>query len=156
MPLPPGVIEEREGDRIYLRFPPSGCFGCSPTNPAGLRLRFFREGDRIVCEESIDARYDGGPGVVHGGIQAVLFDEVMCAVMVFLDGGYVVTGEITVRYEKPCPSKVPIRVSAWIDERRPKYAIVRGEIHGPDGMLRTRASGRFFYDSRVDPTKASE
>ena len=151
MALPAGIVQEREGDRTYLQFPPSGCFGCSPTNSAGLRLRFFREGERIVCEETIDARYDGAPGIVHGGIQATLFDEVMCGAMVFIDGRYVVTGELTVRYEKACPSGAPIRISASIEELRERYAVVRGEIHDAAGTRVTRASGRFFYDPSRNP-----
>ena len=58
--------------------PESGCFGCSPHNEHGMRLRFRRVGPGVVeCHHLVAERHAGAPGVVHGGIQAVLLDEVM-------------------------------------------------------------------------------
>ncbi|MGH7859406.1 MAG: PaaI family thioesterase, partial [Candidatus Binatia bacterium] len=112
----------------YIRFPPSGCFGCSQSNPSSLGLRFYRDGERVACDHLVETRFDGAPGIVHGGVQAAILDEVMCAVVTFLHGRRVVTGELTLRYRRPCPSRAPIRAVAWIEEARSRYARVRGEI----------------------------
>lgn len=133
--------------REFLRFPPSDCFGCSAENPAGLQLRFHREGDLVVCEHVVAAAYDGAPGVVHGGVQAVLLDETMCAAVTFLHGTRVVTGELHVRYRRPCPSGRPLRVEAHITSRHERYATVAAEVRDEAGELLTSAEGKFFYNA---------
>src|SRR5262249_43199867 len=47
-----------------LRFPnDGGCFGCSPSNPAGLQLAFRRDDDGIVTRYAIPERFHGAPGI---------------------------------------------------------------------------------------------
>ncbi|MGH2486393.1 MAG: PaaI family thioesterase, partial [Ktedonobacterales bacterium] len=53
------------------------CFACGQRNDIGLRLVFRREGEVIVTEYTPDARYQGFPGVAHGGVIATLLDETM-------------------------------------------------------------------------------
>src|SRR5438093_1084670 len=48
------------------------------TRADGLRMRFWRRGDRIVSEHAIPETYHGPSGMAHGGIVATLFDEISC------------------------------------------------------------------------------
>jgi len=120
-----------------------GCFGCARSNRDGLQLQFRRRGDSIVCEYSIPDRFHGAPGVAHGGIVATILDEVSCCAVYFMHGSYVVTGELSVRYEKPCPVEAEIVATASIVEVRPRYVIVAGLVSRDDEVL-ARSSGRFF------------
>ena len=52
------------------------CFGCGPHNPHGLRLKFEREGDCVRTRFTLGAGYDGPPGILHGGLQAMIADEI--------------------------------------------------------------------------------
>lgn len=52
------------------------CFGCSPENPGGLKMRFFEDGDEILCLWEPDDHLQGYFRVLHGGIQATLLDEI--------------------------------------------------------------------------------
>ena len=52
------------------------CFGCSPTNDQGLRMSFSEEGDEVLCSWKPESRFAGYGGIVHGGIQATLHDEI--------------------------------------------------------------------------------
>jgi len=139
----------RAGEEI-LRFPSeSGCFGCSDANPAGLHLVFRRDGDVIRSDTSIADRFHGAPGIAHGGIVASIFDEISCAAIFFLRGRHVVTGELTVRYEKPCPVETALSFHARIaDESHGKYAIVLAESRR-DGVILARSTGKFFYVERA-------
>ncbi len=137
-------------EELFFENEGNGCFGCSPTNPDGLRLRFFRRGDAVVSHYSIPARFHGAPTVAHGGIVATLLDEVSCAATYHLRGDYVVTGELSVRYEKPCPVEQPLEVVAEVRERRPRYWIVDARVER-DGMLLARSEGRFFPVDRPAP-----
>ncbi len=130
-----------------LAFPqPGNCFGCSPNNSAGLGLRFFRQGSAIVSSYVFDDRFQGAPGIVHGGLQAVVLDEAMCAAVFFNRGTYVLTAELNIKYHTPCRTGVPVRVKGEIAREEARFAVVRGEILGQEGDLLSSASGRFFYD----------
>jgi acyl-coenzyme A thioesterase PaaI-like protein len=51
------------------------CFGCGPSHPTGFRLRFVRAGEEAQTRFVPDARYQGPPGVMHGGLVVALADE---------------------------------------------------------------------------------
>jgi acyl-coenzyme A thioesterase PaaI-like protein len=140
----------RDTSSDILRFPSeSGCFGCSSENASGLRLIFRRTGEEIRSDYVIEDRFHGAPGIAHGGIVASIFDEVSCAAVFFMRGRHVVTGELTVRYEKPCPVEVALVFRARItDETHAKYAIVVSEAFR-DGALLARSTGKFFYVERA-------
>ena len=73
------------------------CFGCSPTNPSGLRMEFYEEGDEIVCRWNPGEHYQGFHDILHGGIQATMMDEIASwVVFVKLD-----TAGVTYRIEYP-------------------------------------------------------
>lgn len=74
------------------------CFGCSPANPVGLGLRFEPDGDGIVAEVCLDRRYESYPGVLHGGIVALVCDEVMGNLAVLRHGHAAVTTSMRMRY----------------------------------------------------------
>ena len=60
----------------FLNRPGYGCFGCSPNNEQGLRMSFAEEGEEIICSWEPDPRFAGYGGIIHGGIQATLHDEI--------------------------------------------------------------------------------
>ena len=132
------------GEELF--FPAGGmCFGCSRENTAGLRLRFFRDGDGVRCETTVKPAFQGAPTVVHGGIQAVLLDETCCAAAYFITDQFVVTGELNLRYRRPCPVDRPLVITARIVGREERYLRVRGEIReqGSDVVL-TAGEGKFY------------
>jgi uncharacterized protein (TIGR00369 family) len=65
--------------------PGQPCFGCGPDHAIGFRLAFTREGDDVVTRMTPSDRYQGPPGIMHGGLVATLADEVGAwACIVFL------------------------------------------------------------------------
>lgn len=60
----------------FAHLPGYNCFGCSPHNPVGLRLKFTEEGDEIVSRWEPTPEYQGYFNILHGGIQATLMDEI--------------------------------------------------------------------------------
>ncbi len=129
-----------------------GCFGCSASNQTGIGLRFFGDGQRVVSRHTIAQRFHGAPDIAHGGIVATIFDEVSCAVVFFGRRTYVVTGELTVRYEAPCPVEKEIEFTAWIeDDSHERYAVVHSEARLADRVI-ARSHGRFFYQGDRAPS----
>jgi len=52
------------------------CFGCSSSNPIGLHLTFYEDGEDVVTEWDPEFYMQGYLNVLHGGIQATLHDEI--------------------------------------------------------------------------------
>lgn len=128
-----------------------GCFGCSAANPAGLRLTFRRRGEEVLAEHVVAEHFHGAPGVVHGGIVAALLDEISCAAATFTRGGHVMTGELTIRYRRPCPVATPLALSARVvADDHPRYLIIEAEVRGGDALLAS-SRGKFFRASGTAP-----
>jgi acyl-coenzyme A thioesterase PaaI-like protein len=134
-----------EPDEHELFFPDTGCFGCSPSRSDGFRMRFWRRGDRVVSEQAIPGGYHGRGTVAHGGIVATLFDEVCCAAAAWAWGGRpVVTGELTVRYDRPVPIETPLQWEARVtSSAHPRYLVVEATVRC-DGEQLARATSRIF------------
>jgi acyl-coenzyme A thioesterase PaaI-like protein len=136
-------------EHVEITFPDDGgCFGCSPTNPRGLGLRFRREGDEVHVGYTIPDAFHGAPGIAHGGIVATLLDEVSCALVALVLDDRVVTGELTVRYEQPVPVEAPLALVARAANRaHARYVVIEGEVRR-DGVRLARSTGKFFYQER--------
>ena len=125
------------------------CFGCSPTSPVGLRLRFRRRANTVYTRYAIPEHYQGAPGIAHGGIVATILDEVSCASVFFVRNHYVVTGELSVRYERPCPVDVALEASARVTEEHPRYLVVEAEVRHGDVRL-ARSTAKLFPQVRAE------
>ena len=103
------------GKAIAIDIPGNQCFGCAPDNAYGLRLVFTRTAEHTVTTQFVAASHHcGAEGIVHGGLQAVLLDEVMgVAIRTRHPQGErpnAVTAEFNLRYRGPVPTGVPITV----------------------------------------------
>lgn len=63
-------MEKRKMYNAYADLEGYNCFGCSPTNPYGLKCKFVDEGEYITCHWVPSENYQGFFHVLHGGIQA--------------------------------------------------------------------------------------
>lgn len=82
----------------YTFGPTQLCFGCGPHNPHGLRLRFEREGELVRSRFLLGPGYDGPPGLLHGGLQALIADEVAGWTLLGLRGRIGLTTSLHIRY----------------------------------------------------------
>lgn len=60
----------------YINVDNYNCFGCSPTNPFGLKLTFYEEGDHVITDWQPSVNYQGYINILHGGIMGTLIDEI--------------------------------------------------------------------------------
>jgi uncharacterized protein (TIGR00369 family) len=132
--------------RIVNDWPGNPCFACSPHNPRGLQMTFVRIGPAAVeARYTADAWLAGAPGIVHGGVQAVLLDDTMAmAVRSQLEpGAEVVTAELQLRYRRPVAVGVPLVVRARVLRREDRSFFVNGQILDEKGELLTAAQARW-------------
>ncbi len=101
------------------------CFGCSPGNDIGLKMRFQWDGEEVISTWEPRPEHQGYHNVLHGGIQATLLDEIASwAVFMALDtGGF--TSELRVKYLRPAhTNQGPLDVRARVASSDPRRAIV--------------------------------
>jgi uncharacterized protein (TIGR00369 family) len=121
-----------------------GCFVCGDSNPAGLSVRFFTDGESVSTSFTPGPPQMGYQGITHGGILAALLDETMGWAPALANRRFCVTVEITVQYRKPLPMGTEVSVRGWIisDSRRVWHT--EGEIVGLDGAVYAKATGRYM------------
>lgn len=133
------------GDRLNDTSAYQQCFACGVRNPNGLQLVFREEGGEVVTEFTPDARFQGFPGVVHGGILATLLDETLNR-QATREGRWMMTGRLEIRYRSAAPVGRPLRVAARTVSSRARALTAEGEIRladDPESIIAT-AEGTFL------------
>lgn len=77
------------------------CFGCAPQHPIGFQLRFWRDGDSVVTRFTPDERYQGPPGILHGGLVTTLADEIGVWTLIGLLQRFGFTAQLSGSLKKP-------------------------------------------------------
>lgn len=121
------------------------CFGCCPDNAMGLQMHFYEDGDDIVSIWRPKKHHISWVNTLHGGVQAVLLDEI-CGWVVFhklQTAG--VTAKMETRYRKPVSTLQPyIEMRGRLIEMRRNVAIVAGEIRSSEGELLVECVCTYF------------
>ena len=122
------------------------CFACGTENPAGLRAYFYEmEDGALTALFTPREEHQSYPGRVHGGISAALLDEAMGrAIMVREPEIWGVTMTIQLKYRKPVPLGVPLRVIARVTKNTSRAFEAAGELLLPDGSVAVTAGGKFI------------
>ncbi|MFN0027897.1 MAG: PaaI family thioesterase [Acidimicrobiales bacterium] len=127
----------------------NSCFGCGQDNPSGLRLRFrLLEGGAVGTVVEVPAAFCGVDGVVHGGIQATILDEVSgVAAQLALPAGAdrlpCVTADLALRFRLPVTQQGPVRAEATVERVEGRNIFVAAKIVDPDGSALTTATSRW-------------
>lgn len=96
----------------------------------------------------------GYDGVVHGGIQFCLLDDVM-ANLIYLQGYTCVTAKADVRFRNPLGIGETVELYGSLVRRRGSLAIIEGEIHrASDDQLIAESTGHFMVKARFSEDAA--
>ena len=100
------VIPERHplspstGAQIPSHF--AHCFGCGELHPLGLHLvAHVGKGADITAEFTVTENHQGAPGLAHGGLLSLAFDEALVKLMWLLRAP-AVTARLETDFLKPC------------------------------------------------------
>jgi uncharacterized protein (TIGR00369 family) len=120
------------------------CFGCSPTNPIGLKMDFFEEGEEVVSVWEPELDFQGYYNVLHGGIQAALMDEIASWVVYVKLKTAGFTSKAEVRYHHTVyVDQGPVTLRAKSVGMRRNLADIAVELF--DARGKKCASGKFIY-----------
>lgn len=125
------------------------CFGCCPTNPLGLHLIVFEDGDDIVANWNPSEHFQGWLGVLHGGIQATLMDEIAGWVVVRKMQTTGVTSKMDIQYLKPIYTEGGmLTIRGRITKQMRNVVIIESEITNKDGDICSRSQCTYFCASK--------
>ncbi|NCV79265.1 MAG: PaaI family thioesterase [Actinobacteria bacterium] len=89
------------GSKIPSHF--GHCFGCGDLHPTGLHLvAFAGENLDITAQFTVTEDHQGAPGLAHGGLLSLAFDEALGKLMWLLRAP-AVTGRLETDFIKPVP-----------------------------------------------------
>lgn len=98
-----------------------------PGNPMAPPLQFRSLNDGIVSHATLDRRFEGPAGFVHGGITALIFDEALGrAAAHALRWG--MTASLTVDYRQAVPLDTPLEITARVTSKDGRKTTLEGVI----------------------------
>lgn len=119
------------------------CFACGQDNPIGLRIGFAMEDDRCTGQFTADENHVGYENTVHGGIIYAALDDVMANVL-YLQDIKAHTAKCEIRYRKALEVGVPVMLTGWIETRRRRLVVLKGEARLEDDTLIADAEASFM------------
>ena len=97
------------------------------SNPLAPGMNMWLEGQRAYGTVTMGWAYEGPPRHVHGGFVAALLDQFLGMAQV-AGGQPGMTGRLTVRYHRPTPLNVELKLEAWVEQVEGRKTTVGGEI----------------------------
>lgn len=121
------------------------CFGCGDLHPTGLHLVAHVGQDvDITAEFTVTENHQGAPGLAHGGLLSLAFDEALGKLMWLLRAP-AVTARLETDFIKPVPIGQTLFISARITGQvnRKVYTEAVGRLGSKDGEIAVQASALF-------------
>ncbi len=119
------------------------CFVCEPHRPFGLRMAYELQADGSVhAHMACPKRWQGYPGMVHGGIIASILDGAMTHCLFARDIA-AVTADLHVRYRHPLLVDADAIVTAKITREMAPVFVLEASIIQQD-VIRCTATGKFM------------
>ena len=131
------------------------CFGCSPEHLSGLQMSFYEEGEEIVSNWVPKKQFEGYHGVLHGGIQATILDEIASWVVYVRIKVAGVTSSMDIHYHKPVyMAGGAITVRAKVLRMRRNLADIHVGIYNNENELCSEATVTYFTFSEKKSKEA--
>ena len=132
------------GSKIPSHF--GHCFGCGELHPTGLHLvAYAGEGLDITAKFRVNENHQGAPGLAHGGLLSLAFDEALGKLMWLLRAP-AVTGRLETDFIKPVPMGSTLHITAEITGQvnRKVYTSAIGRLNSADGEIAVRAAALYI------------
>ncbi len=113
-------------------------------NPIAPPLKIVQDREKggARSEFFLNALYEGPPGKVHGGVSALVLDQIFGEAAA-AGGTPGMTGTLTLRYRKPAALGA-LSAEAWVDSAAGIKTTVKGWLKDADGDICVEAEGLFI------------
>ncbi|WP_153504378.1 PaaI family thioesterase [Cumulibacter manganitolerans] len=126
-----------------LRDPGNPAVGRRNAFAPPLRMERDKAAKRVTCRFNLGAAYEGPPRHVHGGVLALVLDQVLGSVPP-LAGRPGMTASLEVSYRRPSPLQQDLTAEAWLERVAGWRTYVRGQVLDAEGRVTVEASGLFI------------
>ena len=127
------------------------CIGCCPGNPLGFHLSFYDDGDDVVSKWSPTQYHQGWIDTLHGGVQALLMDEVAGWVVTSKLKATGVTSKMNIQYLKPISTlEQELTIRARLNHMMRNVAFIDAEIINTAGEVCAK-SELIYFCKKQDP-----
>ena len=125
------------------------CFVCGMENQQGLRLSFHLDRKKKAISTLFQPQdwHQGYGSIVHGGIIAILLDEVMVK-LVYELGEVAATAQLEVRFKNFLPITENLLVTGKIEKETKRIIYARAEANLVDGTPVAEATGKLMRNWR--------
>ena len=121
------------------------CIGCCPTNPTGFHLSFYEDGDDVVSRWNPTQNHQGWIDTLHGGVQALLMDEVAGWVVTSKLQMTGVTSKMEIQYVKPISTRLKeLTIRARLNRMMRNVAFIDAEIIDEEGEICSKSQFVYF------------
>ncbi len=105
-------------------------------------MRFTDDGiDEVRAVYTVGEKYQGYPGIVHGGVVAAMLDEAAGRVVLINDPErFFMTAKMEIRYRQPVPTETELLIVGRMVKDRRRLIEAHGEIQLPDGSVAAEAT----------------
>lgn len=104
------------------------CFACGEKNPIGMKLKFMQTEEGLEAKYVFPREFQGYRGVAHGGLIALLLDEIVVNLPWLKYKKPVVSADLRIKLKKRLLTGEPVTVRAVMMEERSKAFRIRGEV----------------------------
>jgi len=121
------------------------CFGCGDLHPTGLHLvAHAGQGVDLTAEFTVSENHQGAPGLAHGGLLSLAFDEALGKLMWLLRAP-AVTARLETDFLRPVPMGSTLHISARITGQvsRKVYCEAEGRLNSLVGEIAVKAAALF-------------
>jgi acyl-coenzyme A thioesterase PaaI-like protein len=140
----PRVQPDPDGDAQDF-FPTSPAIGLA--NPIASPVKVDKAPGGLRGRAWFDYQYEGPPGCVHGGVIALVFDELLGAANI-AERSPGMTGTLTIRYRRPTPIRKDLTIVARFEGRDGRKIRAWGGIY--DGEELTAEAEGIFIELSPD------
>ena len=124
------------------------CFGCSPTNPSGLQMKFYTRDSSVFSRLTVPDHLCGWDRLVHGGVISTILDEIMSWTGIYMLKQITMTKSMTVEFIKPVYINSELKAEGQVLEKTGRHeALLQGRLYNQEGTLCARSQATFVIFS---------
>jgi len=130
------------------------CFVCGESNPQGLKLRFETDGSIVQTRFRPRPEHIGFKNVVHGGLIAMVLDEIMVWACAVQTRQFAFCAELNVRFFNPLTPGAEVVVTGELTaNRKDRIFEAKAAARNADGITLAEARGKFLPLKAADVTQ---
>ncbi|MCD8175852.1 MAG: hotdog fold thioesterase [Phascolarctobacterium sp.] len=120
------------------------CFACGKDNPIGLHMKFVMDDEKCLSYFTPQPEHQSYNGRMHGGLVAVILDEVTGNYLFRKEGKQTYTAKIEIRYRQPLIIGEEVLCIGQELRRKGRMVEMRGQIMKEDGTVLAESTSKMI------------